>query len=341
MDRLYILVCISPYFTYAIRGLDNITFGYDRQRLSVEWAKGERGRHRDGSSSVTNQRPTKTLFVINFDPICTRDRDILRHFEPYGKVLHVCIRRNFAFVQFTAQEGATKALEATQRSKLLDRVVSVEYALRDDDEKDDRYGSPRIGGGYGRRGLVLAETKFLILQFDKSCEDLSIISPTDFFCGALALSANLSLILQAMFGQSAIQKPWEGGCILILVKQSMTDRYYMRKEDGVYDVTKRYTRNWNEVLSRRTITRESSLVEALDEDLLSTDDAPISLPGRQSGDKQWRIPRSEFGTNSLSSSACEVRIYRDEHVTKIYNAFSFILHKFVEEYVIASKGEVL
>ncbi|XP_039051526.1 serine/arginine-rich splicing factor RS31-like [Hibiscus syriacus] len=114
--------------------------------------KGERGRHRDGSSSVTNQRPTKTLFVINFDPICTRDRDILRHFEPYGKVLHVCIRRNFAFVQFTAQEGATKALEATQRSKLLDRVVSVEYALRDDDEKDDRYGSPRIGGGYGRRG---------------------------------------------------------------------------------------------------------------------------------------------------------------------------------------------
>ncbi|XP_038993206.1 peptide-N(4)-(N-acetyl-beta-glucosaminyl)asparagine amidase-like [Hibiscus syriacus] len=87
-------------------------------------------------------------------------------------------------------------------------------------------------------------------------------------------------------------------------------------KDGVYDVTKRYTWNWNEVLSRRTITRESSLVsvltsmikecrsnftsqilsvledcdkiemEALDRDLLSTDDAPISLPGRQSGDKQ-------------------------------------------------------
>ncbi|KAE8659956.1 Peptide-N(4)-(N-acetyl-beta-glucosaminyl)asparagine amidase [Hibiscus syriacus] len=156
---------------------------------------------------------------------------------------------------------------------------------------------------------------------------------------------------RTMFGQSAIQKPWE---------------------DGVYDVTKRYTRNWNEVLSRRTITRESSLVsaltsmtkecrrnftsqilsvledrdkierEALDRDLLSTDDAPISLPGRKSGDKQWRIARSEFGTDSLSSSACEVRICRDEHVTKIYNAFSSILHKFVEESVIASKGvEVL
>ncbi|EOX95642.1 RNA-binding family protein isoform 5, partial [Theobroma cacao] len=136
----------------AIRGLDNIPFGYDRRRLSVEWAKGERGRHRDGSRSTTNQRPTKTLFVINFDPIRTRERDILRHFEPYGKVLHVRIRRNFAFVQFATQEDATKALEATQRSKLLDRVVSVEYALRDDDERDDRYESPRRGGGYRRRG---------------------------------------------------------------------------------------------------------------------------------------------------------------------------------------------
>ncbi|XAR62940.1 hypothetical protein NMG60_11022688 [Bertholletia excelsa] len=130
----------------AIRGLDNTPFGYDRRRLSVEWARGERGRHRDGSRS--NQRPTKTLFVINFDPIRTRVRDIERHFEPYGKVLHVRIRRNFAFVQFETQEDATKALECTHMSKLLDRVVSVEYALRDDGERDDRYDSPPRRG-YG------------------------------------------------------------------------------------------------------------------------------------------------------------------------------------------------
>lgn len=136
----------------AIRGLDTVPFGYDRRRLSVEWAKGERDRSRDGSKSMpTNQRPTKTLFVINFDPIHTRDRDIQRHFEPYGKVTNVRIRRNFAFVQFATLEDATKALEATQRSKLLDRVVSVEYALRDDDERDDKRDSPRKGS-YGRRG---------------------------------------------------------------------------------------------------------------------------------------------------------------------------------------------
>ncbi|XP_010544863.1 PREDICTED: serine/arginine-rich splicing factor RS31 isoform X2 [Tarenaya hassleriana] len=135
----------------AIRGLDNTPFGYERRRLSVEWAKGERGRPRDGRAAV-NQRPTKTLFVINFDPVRTRERDIERHFEPYGKVTNVRIRRNFAFVQFATQEDATKALEGTQRSKLQDRVVSVEYALRDDDERDDKYGggSPGRGAGYGR-----------------------------------------------------------------------------------------------------------------------------------------------------------------------------------------------
>ncbi|KAF7153663.1 serine/arginine-rich splicing factor RS31-like isoform X1 [Rhododendron vialii] len=136
----------------AIRSLDNTPFGYDRRRLSVEWSRGDRirGRHRDDSRSMPNQRPTKTLFVINFDPVRTRVRDIERHFEPYGKVSHVRIRRNFAFVQFETQEDATKALECTHMSKILDRVVSVEYALRDDDERDVRNESPRAG--YGRRG---------------------------------------------------------------------------------------------------------------------------------------------------------------------------------------------
>ncbi|KAI3924583.1 hypothetical protein MKX01_038023 [Papaver californicum] len=135
----------------AIRYLDNTPFGHSRRRLSVEWAKGERGSlHREGSRVMSNQRPTKTLFVINFDPTDTRIRDIERHFEPFGKVLHVRIRRNFAFVQFETQEQATKALECTHMSKILDRVVSVEYALRDDGERDDRHDSPRRG--YSPRG---------------------------------------------------------------------------------------------------------------------------------------------------------------------------------------------
>ncbi|CAN1309429.1 Serine/arginine-rich splicing factor RS31 [Linum perenne] len=139
----------------AIRGLDQIPFGYDRRRLSVEWARGERGRQKEGPR---HQRPTKTLFVINFDPVRTRLEDIKRHFEPYGEITNVRIRRNFAFVQFEMQEDATKALESTHLSKILDRVVSVEYALRDDDASPKRvsYRSPspvyrrRPSPDYGR-----------------------------------------------------------------------------------------------------------------------------------------------------------------------------------------------
>ncbi|GER55406.1 peptide-N(4)-(N-acetyl-beta-glucosaminyl) asparagine amidase [Striga asiatica] len=146
-------------------------------------------------------------------------------------------------------------------------------------------------------------------------------------------------------------------------------------KDGVYDVTKRYTRKWHEVLSRRVITTEPTLaniisditkerrktfsnetllkleerdkneVDELERALFSKDDASISLPGRQSGDKEWRISRSEFGSgdhSSLSSSSCPVRKCVDEHVTKIYNAFFPIISQLLElAYDISSATEML
>ncbi|CAA0815586.1 Peptide-N(4)-(N-acetyl-beta-glucosaminyl)asparagine amidase [Striga hermonthica] len=178
-------------------------------------------------------------------------------------------------------------------------------------------------------------------------------------------------------------------------------------KDGVYDVTKRYTRKWHEVqsfgfwhgpslfphmqkktyswfvlslfswqvLSRRVITTEPTLaniifditkerrktfsnetllkleerdkneVEELEQALFSKDDASISLPGRQSGDKEWRISRSEFGSgdhSSLSSSSCPARKCVDEHVTKIYNAFFPIISQLLElAYDISSATEIL
>ncbi|CAK7337169.1 unnamed protein product [Dovyalis caffra] len=129
----------------AIRGLDRIEFGRKGRRLRVEWTKQERGIRRPGGTSrkSSNTRPSKTLFVINFDPHLTRTKDLERHFEPYGRIVSVRIRRNFAFVQYEAQEDATKALETTNMSKLLDRVISVEYAVRDDDERRDGYSPDR------------------------------------------------------------------------------------------------------------------------------------------------------------------------------------------------------
>lgn len=74
----------------------------------------ERGGRRPDSSrrSSANSKPSKTLFVINFDPVNTRTRDLERHFEHYGKISNVRIRRNFAFVQYELQEDATRALES-------------------------------------------------------------------------------------------------------------------------------------------------------------------------------------------------------------------------------------
>eukprot|EP00258_Populus_trichocarpa_P023347 XP_024439366.1 peptide-N(4)-(N-acetyl-beta-glucosaminyl)asparagine amidase isoform X1 [Populus trichocarpa] len=134
-------------------------------------------------------------------------------------------------------------------------------------------------------------------------------------------------------------------------------------KDGVYDVTKRYTRKWVEVLSRRNITREPDLLatlrsmtrecrrsfttqilsvledrdkiesEELERSLCSTNDSSVSLPGRQSGNKEWRIARSEIGFHdncSWSHTSCPIRVCVDEHVTKTYNAFSPLLSRCVD-----------
>ncbi|XP_057508888.1 serine/arginine-rich splicing factor RS41-like isoform X2 [Actinidia eriantha] len=139
----------------AIRGLDRFEFGRKGRRLRVEWTKQERGVRRPGNSrrSSTNSRPSKTLFVINFDPYHTRTRDLERHFDPYGKILNVRIRRNFAFIQYESEEDASRALDATNMSKLMDRVISVEFAIKDDDERRNGYSPDRSRDrSPGRRG---------------------------------------------------------------------------------------------------------------------------------------------------------------------------------------------
>ncbi|KAJ0982904.1 hypothetical protein J5N97_011159 [Dioscorea zingiberensis] len=144
-------------------------------------------------------------------------------------------------------------------------------------------------------------------------------------------------------------------------------------KDGVYDVTKRYTRKWHEVLSRRNLTTEdvasavlSSIrnecrrryspeelkafeirdrkeAEELEEEAHLLADASVSLPGRRSGAPEWRMARSELGsTDSLSCSACPVRVCVDSHVKSIYNALShFICHAIDNELSKAETLEVL
>ena len=51
------------------------------------------------------------MFVVNFDPTRVRERDLERHFDFYGPITRVEIKKNYAFVQFDAVGDAVKALE--------------------------------------------------------------------------------------------------------------------------------------------------------------------------------------------------------------------------------------
>ncbi|CAI9092162.1 OLC1v1027340C1 [Oldenlandia corymbosa var. corymbosa] len=145
----------------AIHGLDRIEFGRKGRRLRVEWTKQGRGSGRESlKKSSSSSRPSKTLFVINFDPYHTRTRDLEKHFDPYGKILNVRIRRNFAFIQYETQEDASRALDATNLSKLLDRVITVEYAMKDDDERGG-HSPDRARGRSPRRGYERARSPAL------------------------------------------------------------------------------------------------------------------------------------------------------------------------------------
>ncbi|XP_010325955.1 serine/arginine-rich splicing factor RS41 isoform X1 [Solanum lycopersicum] len=144
----------------AIRRLDRIEFGKKGRRLRVEWTKQDRGSRRPEISRkpAANTRPSKTLFVINFDPVHTQTRDIEKYFEPYGRISNVRIRKNFAFVQYESVDDASRALEATNMSKFMDRVISVEFAIRDDDDRRNGRSPDRRGRdmspdrrGYDRR----------------------------------------------------------------------------------------------------------------------------------------------------------------------------------------------
>lgn len=125
----------------AIDGLDGMEFGRRRRKLCVQWAKGDGyvKRREETRRDEIRGRPSKTLFVVNFDPSRIDERDIERHFDVYGRVERVQIRKNFAFVQFEDIEDAIVALEKTNNSTLGRNVITVEYATKRDEaaEKGD------------------------------------------------------------------------------------------------------------------------------------------------------------------------------------------------------------
>lgn len=67
-------------------------------------------------------KPTTTLFVVNFDVENTVERDLERHFEQFGKLTRVQIKRNYAFIQYDDVESATAAVDNCHLSRLAGKA---------------------------------------------------------------------------------------------------------------------------------------------------------------------------------------------------------------------------
>jgi RNA recognition motif-containing protein len=77
-----------------------------------------------------NITPSETLFVVNFHEVTTKKEDLELLFEKYGKLVRIDLKRNYAFVQYSTVEEATKAKEATNGGRLDQSILSVEYVAR-------------------------------------------------------------------------------------------------------------------------------------------------------------------------------------------------------------------
>uniref|UniRef100_A0A061RQU5 Splicing factor, arginine/serine-rich 4/5/6 n=1 Tax=Tetraselmis sp. GSL018 TaxID=582737 RepID=A0A061RQU5_9CHLO len=125
----------------AIRALDKKEFGYQRRRLVVEWARGDGAIKQREETRRKKAKPSSTLFVVNFDPTSVRERDLERHFDRYGRLTRVQIKKNFAFIQYETVSQATAALEACHQSLMGGRLLTVEYVAHE----DQAFGPPSRG----------------------------------------------------------------------------------------------------------------------------------------------------------------------------------------------------
>ena len=107
--------------------------------IRAEFARGDGRVKRIEDERRKNIAPSDTLFVVNFHEHTTKKEDLELLFEPYGKLLRIDLKRNYAFVQFASVAEATAAREATNGGKLDQSVLTVEYTARQRDNNDNRH----------------------------------------------------------------------------------------------------------------------------------------------------------------------------------------------------------
>jgi len=128
--------------------------------LRAEFARGDGRVKRKEDDRRKNIQPSETLFVVNFHEQATKREDLRMLFEPYGELVRIEMKRNYAFVQFRTIAQATRAKEEVNGGKLDQSVLTVEYVAqqrgeggdrRRGDRGRDRFNDRRRDSGGGRR----------------------------------------------------------------------------------------------------------------------------------------------------------------------------------------------
>jgi splicing factor, arginine/serine-rich 4/5/6 len=110
--------------------------------VRVEFARGDGRVKRKEDIRRRNIAPCDTLFVVNFSEATTKKQDLEMLFEPFGELMRIDMRKNYAFVQFRTVEQAAKAKEGTDGGRLQQSIITVEFVVRQRvrDARRDRDG---------------------------------------------------------------------------------------------------------------------------------------------------------------------------------------------------------
>lgn len=115
--------------------------------LRAEFARGDGKVKRKEDERRRNISPSETLFVVNFHEETTKKGDLEMLFGPFGELVRIDMKGNYAFVQFRTVEEAMRAKEATNGGKLDRSVLTVEYVANN--RRHDRIRREGAGGGGG------------------------------------------------------------------------------------------------------------------------------------------------------------------------------------------------
>ena len=136
-------------YTYPVQ-YQNRNVSQVSNALRAEFARGDGRVKKKEDERRKKIVPNETLFVVNFHEETTKREDLQMLFEPYGELVRIDMKRNYAFVQFKTVEEAIRAKEATNGGKLDQSEITVEFVARRMGEGGGRRDRGDRGGG-GRR----------------------------------------------------------------------------------------------------------------------------------------------------------------------------------------------